>query len=152
MKKISKVLMWIVGIIIGLAVLLFFFGNIGDKWIMLGLFVLYVAACVRAVKHPKKNTKEYTFKVAGISFYLNAVRKLVNDDGEYDGKCQLLKEPDNPVDPEALAVYTDGEMVGHIAHNDRPTVEALLTKAVKTTIHLNYTDIFFGRVTIYIEE
>jgi hypothetical protein len=41
-----------------------------------------------------------------------AVRKGLDERGYYEGQAQLQREPENPVDPQAVAVLVDGEKVG----------------------------------------
>lgn len=117
------------------------------------LAIILLIVSIRSMrKRKKKKVKAdlFVFKVAGISYYLESVKRLVDGDEEYEGPCDLRKEPDNPVDPEAIAVYSQNLKVGHIAKKDIKQVEELLPKAVKITLFLKYTDIFFGRVNIYI--
>lgn len=41
-----------------------------------------------------------------------ASRKSLGERGYYEGQAQLQREPENPVDPQAVAVLVDGEKVG----------------------------------------
>lgn len=57
-------------------------------------------------------------EVAGTTTFANdavatlADRKVLGERGYFEGLAQLQRDPDNPVDPQAVAVLVDGEKVG----------------------------------------
>lgn len=72
---------------------------------------------------------EYDFDVVGESFYQDALDEICGgktDEG-HDLECTaiLQPEPENPYDPNAVAVYIDGLKVGHL---DRANARAMTTK------------------------
>lgn len=81
--------------------------------------------------------KEKTYKVTGVSHYIDNIKKLKVDNLDYDLskkelidngyeyeriyqyefypiKVELVPEPDNPHDPNAVKVIVDNELVGYI--------------------------------------
>jgi hypothetical protein len=81
--------------------------------------------------HPKEQTGDQPHAVLTVSKHLNAClkvagtttfandavaaladRKGLGERGYFEGQAQLQREPGNPVDPQAVAVLADGEMVG----------------------------------------
>ena len=116
------------------------------------LAIILLIVSIRSMKKKKKKVKAdlFVFKVAGISYYLESVKRLVDGEKEYEGPCSLRYEKNNPVDPNAIAVYSQDLKVGYIAKKDIKQVEELFNKSIKITLYLQYTDIFFGRVNIYI--
>ncbi|MBT2555496.1 hypothetical protein [Arthrobacter sp. ISL-5] len=81
--------------------------------------------------HPEEHTDDQPHAVLTISMHLNQClevagtttfakdavaaltdRKGLGERGYYEGQAQLQREPENPVDPQAVAVLVDGEKVG----------------------------------------
>lgn len=92
---------------------------------------------VRHQSQPKQSTKKETIRVAGISFYTDAVESLGFENEEYhynkrkiideyleDEKIwqysfapeqlEFVSEPENKYDPNAIAVYIDGKQIGYV--------------------------------------
>ena len=82
-------------------------------------------------------SKEKTYKVTGVSHYIDNIKKLQVENVDYDYskkeliengyeneriyqyefypvKVELVPEPDNPYDPNAVKVIIDNELVGYI--------------------------------------
>lgn len=82
-------------------------------------------------------SKEKTYKVTGVSHYIDNIKKLQVENVDYDYskkeliengyeneriyqyefypvKIELVPEPDNPYDPNAVKVVIDNELVGYI--------------------------------------
>lgn len=114
--------------------------------------IVVILLIVLLLKKKKKKVKAdlYVFKVAGITYYRETVMRVLNGKSEYEGPCELKKEPDNPADPEAIAIYVNGMIVGHIAKKDHQEAEDVLSKAIKKSIYLKCDDIMYGRVNIYV--
>lgn len=100
---------------------------------------------------PKPKVKRYSFKVAGISFHEDDIRDQLlfeNEDYnmskkdlidmgmtdmmiyQFDGlstNVQLIPEPDNPHDPDAIKVITDGIHIGYVPSKETGTIRDLLS-------------------------
>lgn len=86
---------------------------------------------------PVIETKIKTYKITGMSHYLDNILKLSSENMDYDlskkelidegyyneriyqynfypGKVELVPEPDNPYDPNAVKVIVDNELVGYV--------------------------------------
>ena len=93
--------------------------------------------------------KKELFKVTGLSYYMDAIETLRIENDDYDltksqildefgedervyqydydiGKVELVPEPDNEYDKNAVAVLIDGEKVGHIKKGSTSRVKNLL--------------------------
>lgn len=94
-----------------------------------------------AINKPKKEKPKFeTVKVHGSSFRQQAFKQLNWEDNPYydykkselidafmtgeriyeyyyngDNKVELIDEPDNPEDPNAIAIYLDGVQIGYVA-------------------------------------
>lgn len=115
--------------------------------------------------------KYYSFKVAGISFYEKDVINLLaveNDDYDMTKKeivdafrsdeniykylfkidgVQLVPEPDNPHDPNAIKVIADSVCIGYVPSKSTKKVKLLLDKAPEIKC-----DIYGGPSKIVFEE
>ena len=105
---------------------------------------------IKAPDKPLPKVKRYSFKVAGISFHENEIRDCLlmeNEDYNMSRKdlidmgmtdtmiyqyndlstnVQLVPEPDNPHDPDAIKVITDGAHIGYVPSKEISTVRDLL--------------------------
>ena len=74
----------------------------------------------------------YQPEVVGESFYQDAIRRHVPAAGAppegISVILELLPEPTNPYDRNAIAVRIDGQQVGHIGRDEAPVVGAMLRK------------------------
>lgn len=64
-------------------------------------------------------TDEFSFKAVGVSFHPDYPENLHRLRDEFgfaggDGEVSLIREPDNEYDPNAIAVFANGEVVGHV--------------------------------------
>jgi len=58
---------------------------------------------------------DYTLKVAGVSFYQDAILKLYKSNKEFNPqKLKLVREPTNPFDKNAIQVVYGDEKLGYI--------------------------------------
>lgn len=94
-------------------------------------------------------SKEQTYKIAGVSHYLDNILSLKSENFDYDLskkelinegyenervyqyifyviKTELIPEPDNPHDPKAIKVIVDGVHVGYIKSGSCAHVHKLL--------------------------
>lgn len=106
---------------------------------------------VKTPDPPKPKPKRYTFKVAGISYHENEIMEnLLMENYEYamskkelvemgmtdtmifkytglSTNVQLLPDPDNEYDPNAIKVIADGIFIGHVPAKETAAVRDLLT-------------------------
>jgi hypothetical protein len=107
--------------------------------------------------HPEEQTDDQPHAVLTMSMHLNqclevagsttfakdavsalASRKGLGERGYYDGQAKLQREPENPVDPQAVAVLVDGEKVGCLpsyAAKDLP-LPAEASEPVRYQLHV----------------
>jgi hypothetical protein len=64
---------------------------------------------------------DFETDVVGESHYQDALAEIAGPKTEagvdLEVKAQLVPEPDNPTDPQAVAVYIQGRKVGHLARD-----------------------------------
>jgi hypothetical protein len=64
---------------------------------------------------------DFETDVVGESHYQDALAEIAGPKTEagvdLEVKAQLVPEPDNPTDPQAVAVYIEGRKVGHLARD-----------------------------------
>ena len=93
--------------------------------------------------------KSYKFKVAGLSYHLDDLWSLEQPNDDYDmakraiiedgledekiyktfwmiGKTELIPDPDNEYDPNAIKVLMDGKLVGYVPKDETAEVKKLL--------------------------
>ena len=62
--------------------------------------------------------------VVGTSHYQEPLTELTNRKGDEEIRVQttatLVPEPDNPHDPNAIAVHIDGRLVGYLSRDENP--------------------------------
>lgn len=96
----------------------------------------------------------YTFKIAGISYHQNVLMKY-----KYTNQTRyavLTPEPQNPHDPNAIAIYVDNELIGHVPKGDCTHVKNILfanpisdiTVDLQTGIY-GQRELVWGRCTIH---
>lgn len=116
----------------------------------------YCRSCMAKLKRMEQSEKGETkkpndFRVAGTSFRELEIESLGEENDDYtmskreildagmeDEKVfrlewrvlpgELVPEPDNPADPNAIAVYADGTQIGYIKKGDTKKVKELLEK------------------------
>lgn len=106
------------------------------------------------VPEPEKDPYQYySFKVAGISHYEKGIiETLASENDDYDmtkkeivdaymtdesiykytvdvDDVQLVPEPDNPYDPNAIKVIVDGVLIGHVPGRSTKRVKQILTQS-----------------------
>ena len=93
--------------------------------------------------------KSYKFKVAGLTYHLDDLWSLEQPNDDYDmskreiiedgledekiyktfwmiGKTELIPDPDNEYDPNAIKVLMDGKLVGYVPKDETAEVKKLL--------------------------
>jgi hypothetical protein len=74
-----------------------------------------------AVVHELEGDGDFETDVVGGSHYQAALAEIAGPKTEagvdLEVKAQLVPEPDNPTDPQAVAVYIQGRKVGHLARD-----------------------------------
>lgn len=64
---------------------------------------------------------DFETEVVGESYYQDALAEIAGPKTsagvDLDVKARLVPEPDNPTDPQAVAVYIEGRKVGHLAQD-----------------------------------
>jgi hypothetical protein len=106
---------------------------------------------VSSVKPIKKEEK--TYKIAGLNYRVEVLKQMAveNDDYQktkkeliddgliservfqydfYPGKIELIPEPDNPHDPNAIMVVVDGHHIGYIKAGSCARVRKMLEKGL----------------------
>lgn len=111
-------------------------------------------AAVPAAPEPEQDPyKYYSFKVAGISFYeKDIIDTLAMENDDYDmtkkeivdaymtdeniykylvqvDETELIPEPDNPHDPNAIKVIADGVLIGYVPAKSTRKIRQLLDKS-----------------------
>lgn len=55
-----------------------------------------------------------TIDIAGLYYHQEELSAITDEDNAYDGPCQLIQEPDNEYDPNAIKVVIKGILAGYI--------------------------------------
>lgn len=74
------------------------------------------------------------FNLVGMYYHQDAFKKLTLEDGEYEGDFELEPDPDNEVDPNAIKVTCDDEILAFVAKNDTAEVKELMNAGRYYTI------------------
>lgn len=122
----------------------------------------YCKNCIAQLEKKAKREKEErmieraTFRLAGTTFHADAFERFADEADEWhrtlaqvvkddDADVELRKyewpdmpakiepEPDNPEDPDALAVTVAGEVIGYIKREDQAQARDLLPRIIKAT-------------------
>lgn len=131
------------------------------------------AAGSRSTPAPDPNLKKYKFKVSGISFRKNEISEELgdyNDDYEmtkkqlldegmvdeeihkynvYVSKVELVDDPDNPYDPNAMKVVADGVHIGFVPKEKKARVREILSSNIDIKISC---DVYGGDYKILEED
>ena len=108
--------------------------------ISIGIIILFcIIKTVFAVKNGDgalddeslNESKQYIFYVVGTKYY--HVDKLHPSPNGY--AAELIDEPDNKYDHNAIGVYFDGIKVGHIGRNQTKKVKQIMLNSVIEDIH-----------------
>lgn len=103
----------------------------------------------RRRKHDAERRAQFlTFDIAGLYFHQEETSALLDNDGEYSGACQLVPEPDNPHDKNAIKVVIRGVHVGYVPAVKCSEVAERMQKAAEITADLETTNEIEGTVTI----
>lgn len=117
---------------------------------------------------PKIVTENYIFKVAGTTSYKKNIQNLADDNDDFSmskkdirdncmederiykydftvRKVELVPEPDNPEDPNAIKIIADDEHIGYVPASKCKRVRKLLDSPDLDSI---YCDIYGGKYKI----
>jgi hypothetical protein len=80
-----------------------------------------------------ESSGNFSVGVAGESFYFDAISRAANRrTGEHLMLAEIIREPDNKYDSNAVRVAIDGRTVGHIPREDAPSFHELLGYAASS--------------------
>ena len=69
-------------------------------------------------------------RVAGLSFHTDNLRKITrsapNQSSGWKVSATLVREPENPHDPNAIGIWVDGMKIGHVNRPDAVTLAPLI--------------------------
>ena len=89
--------------------------------------------------------------IAGLRHHKRAVADLL--DGEYDfyGSCDLVPEPDNEVDPNAIRIEVDGELIGYVPAKMCGKIHKLMPRVTSCDAEIvkDEDGELSGKVTLY---
>ena len=89
--------------------------------------------------------------IAGLYHHKKAVREVLDGDNYYYGDCDLIPEPDNPVDPNAIRIEVGGELIGYVPAKMCGKIHKLLPRAASCYAEIDKSEDgdLTGKVTIY---
>ena len=89
--------------------------------------------------------------IAGLYHHKAAVKDLLGDEDYFYGDCDLVPEPDNPVDPNAIRIEVDGELIGYVPAKMCEKIHKLLPRAASCYAEIDKSEDgdLTGKVTIY---
>lgn len=125
----------------------------------------YCKKCIEKLEEKAKREKEERslerefFRLAGTTFHAEAFESLAEESDDWhrtledvlkegdeeielarywwrDMEALIVPEPDNPEDPEALAVAVRGERIGYIKREDQERARELLPRVAKVTAYM----------------
>ena len=129
----------IIGIILVLASLLLLLATwAGLIFLAFGVFVIVYGVLYRkrkaeeeAAAAERASYQRLVLDVAGTYYHLDDIRTL-KEDGEYVVKYEeLVPEPENEADPNAIAVYITGEKVGYVPREKTQAVREIMDRIVQ---------------------
>ena len=102
------------------------------------LFYMYYSNILKLRKLPAPNSPQnipmpqnptgfpdtYTFKIAGTSYHQNVLLKYAYT--RQERYAVLIPEPQNPYDTNAVAIYVDNELIGHVPKGNCTRVKNIL--------------------------
>ena len=75
---------------------------------------------------------EHEIRVSGTTYYQAAAERVVKRNREENLRinflARLVPEPDNPSDPNAIAVYGEGRQIGHLSREDAARYCSAITR------------------------
>lgn len=88
--------------------------------------------------------------IAGMYHHKPAI-KAVLDDGSYEGPCDLIPEPENQFDPNAIRIEINGELVGYVPAKMCDVVREKLPQVANcyAEIEMDDTSDLSGKVSMY---
>lgn len=89
--------------------------------------------------------------IAGLYHHKAAVKDLLGDDDSFYGDCQLIPEPENPVDPNAIRIEVDDELIGYVPAKMCASILKLLPRAASCIAEIEKSEDgdLTGKVTLY---
>lgn len=152
-------LMLIIGIaLIVLSAILLLITPVGIAGIVLGI-VLIVAS-----RKTKKNIaedqaqreehKQYvkdhymTVDIAGLYYHQEELSAITDEENTYDGPCQLIQEPENEHDPNAIKVVVKGILAGYIPKDRNVEINKRFSDLLEADATIDLDGDVSGYVTI----
>ena len=127
-------------LIIMSAVLMIAQAIMGACGIILGIILIILS---RKKKIPTSNNEQYSFQVAGLYYYVENTKGLRAFE---DLSCELIPEPTNEHDPNAIKVIVEGKHIGYVPADQCEEVRTILD-----TKNIKYMDAF-GTADEYVWE
>lgn len=104
--------------------------------------VLFIVLSRRKLKY------KYKFHVAGLSYYWENYRENLNPESEF--KVDLVPEPENPHDKNAIKVLLNGLQVGHVPKDKTAEVRKVLPYAYEIDAYVDHDEDYWEAVEIII--
>lgn len=104
---------------------------VGGCGVLFGILVILLS---RKKKMPKSDSEQYSFNVAGLSYREENTKGL---EPFTDLSVQLIPEPENVYDPNAIKVIVEGKHIGYV-----PADKCLEVKEILNTRDIKYMDAF----------
>lgn len=111
------------------------------------------AAAARAEEYARQAARKeigYCF-IAGLRHHKRAVAELLDGEDDFYGSCDLVPEPDNEVDPNAIRIEVDGELIGYVPAKMCEKIHKLLPRvsSCDAEIEKDEDGELSGKVTLY---
>ena len=113
---------------------------------MISIILLIIA--VLLIVYALKKKERYKFKVAGLSHYCENYRGVIDPEGRLT--VDLIPEPDNPHDPNAIRVYMNGKHIGYVPKEKTAKVRKFLSKIYEISAEVELDGDFWEDVEIFI--
>ena len=109
-------------------------------------FILFGVALIAGSRHKFK--RHYGFKVAGLSHHWENFRDVIDPEGDLN--VELVPEPDNPHDPNAIKVIMNGQHIGYVPKEKTADIKKILPDAYEIDAHVELKEDFWEEVVILI--
>lgn len=110
------------------------------------VFIIMGVALIVGSRHKFK--RHDGFKVAGLSYYWENYRDVIDPEGELN--VELVPEPDNKHDPNAIKVIMNGQHIGYVPKEKTADVKKILPDAYEIDAHVVLDGDFWEDVVILI--
>lgn len=111
------------------------------------------AAAARREEYAKQAARKkigYCF-IAGLRHHKRAVADLLDGEDDFYGSCDLVPEPENEVDPNAIRIEVDGELIGYVPAKMCGKIHKLLPRVTSCDAEIEKDEDgeLSGKVTLY---